>query len=451
LDKIKLVVKNISIAVPIVAGVLLIVIGVVIFLLVKVIKTIKVKIEETTGFTIGLSIRTGVTLKKIGEGLETGVKLKGADIDVKGKIVVGVEIDEEEEARKKKLKAQEEEELMKKKGKKEVEEEEKVKGKKKGKEGRVELEESGEDEVGVRRRKRRLELEIRIKKIHLELGSNIKLRRITYEECEDEKDKVLSYGFGYTLYKSYWSDKEVVIRRYVSSTVHSSNEEDPYVREWYKQVHKKSQLQHKYLLDFYGIIEEHPHYSIVTKYFSRGSLYDMLVKRKEEMKEKEVARIAQQVAEVMEYLHSKDAVHGHIALRNVFLDENNEVKVDFGADFQDHFHINNKLYGKQHAYVGAVSWSAPEVVDKKQYSAKSDSFSFGVFLWELSVRDDPFKERNTIEVACPLIHKDLRLKVPDSVPAVFQQLMKTCWEADPSKRPTSGSLVQDLKKYYESL
>lgn len=51
-----------------------------------------------------------------------------------------------------------------------------------------------------------------------------------------------------------------------------------------------------------------------------------------------------------------------------------------------------------------------------QHTPQSDAFSFGVFLWELVAKEDPFAERNAVGVACPVIHKNLRLTVPSNAP-----------------------------------
>ncbi len=106
-------------------------------------------------------------------------------------------------------------------------------------------------------------------------------------------------------------------------------------------------------------------------------------------------------------------------------------------------------YGKQWGCLGPVAWMAPETLDQKEYSKASDSFSFGVFLWELVARADPYEDRNTIEVACPAIHKGLRLDIPSNAPSDLADLMKRCFATNPSSRPSFDEMVKVLKNYYD--
>jgi serine/threonine protein kinase len=109
------------------------------------------------------------------------------------------------------------------------------------------------------------------------------------------------------------------------------------------------------------------------------------------------------------------------------------------------------LFGKQHAYVGPVAWLAPETIETKEHTKFSDAFSFGVFLWELAAKEAPFADRNTIEVACPVVHKGLRLTVPDSAPEAFKTLIAKCFNAKPDARPDFTEIHKTLKAYHDKL
>ena len=73
----------------------------------------------------------------------------------------------------------------------------------------------------------------------------------------------------------------------------------------------------------------------------------------------------------------------------------------------------------------------------------------GVYLWELVARADPFEDRGTISVACPVMHKGLRLTVPESAPDVFKTLIQQCFQ-DADSRPSIGEIHTQLKSYHES-
>ena len=88
----------------------------------------------------------------------------------------------------------------------------------------------------------------------------------------------------------------------------------------------------------------------------------------------------------MEYIASQGFVHMDLAARNVLLGENNLTKIaDFGiAHKVDPQTQKFRLTGHLRL---AVRWMAPETLGGKRiyFSEKTDVYSFGVFMWEVSV------------------------------------------------------------------
>lgn len=97
------------------------------------------------------------------------------------------------------------------------------------------------------------------------------------------------------------------------------------------------------------------------------------------LNERELLKIAEDVANGMNYLSSLNLVHRDLAARNVLLTE--EKVTDFGIAREVH---SEGIYTKTTtASRLPVKWMAPEFIRFHIYTSKSDVWSFGVLLWEI--------------------------------------------------------------------
>jgi serine/threonine protein kinase len=108
-------------------------------------------------------------------------------------------------------------------------------------------------------------------------------------------------------------------------------------------------------------------------------------------------KMAYQAAKGMHFLHSSGIVHRDLKSLNLLLDAKWNVKVsDFGltkfkADLDRHEN-NNRGSGARDP-LGSVHWMAPEVLAESPGVdfALADVYSFGVILWELLTRREPYQ------------------------------------------------------------
>jgi serine/threonine protein kinase len=89
---------------------------------------------------------------------------------------------------------------------------------------------------------------------------------------------------------------------------------------------------------------------------------------------------------------------------------------------------NNNIYG-------VIPYIAPEIFNGNAFTKESDIYSMGMIMWELTSGCKPFAD---FDHDTDLIYKIIdgkRPEITNDTPECFANLIKRCWDSDPSKRP----------------
>ncbi|VDK66513.1 unnamed protein product, partial [Cylicostephanus goldi] len=154
---------------------------------------------------------------------------------------------------------------------------------------------------------------------------------------------------------------------------------------------------------------------------------------------------SRQIAKGMEYLHENKVIHRDLKSANILFDKEGVVKIcDFGTS-----HQQKKQTSTVMSFCGTVSWMAPEMIRKQPCCEKVDVFSYGVVLWELLTREQPYKNINQMAIIYGVGSEKLSLPIPETAPDGLKMLMRQCWSKTPRNRPSFTQCLKHLKILYE--
>lgn len=240
------------------------------------------------------------------------------------------------------------------------------------------------------------------------------------------------------VYAGHYLGTEVAVKKILTSKISPE-----FTQEFAREASLMRDLRHPNVVQFIGAALEEPDICIVTEYMSQGSLYHLLHDPKVLISWEMVRKIALDAARGMAYLHLRTPaiIHRDLKSHNLLVDSNWKVKVcDFGLS-----RIAVDLH-KTMTACGTPCWTAPEILRNARYTTKADVFSYGIVLWELVTRDEPFAGMPAFQVIFAVGTKGVRLPLPTVCPPELIKLITSCWQEDPALRPPFSDIITYLER-----
>jgi len=95
--------------------------------------------------------------------------------------------------------------------------------------------------------------------------------------------------------------------------------------------------------------------------------------------------------------------------------------------------------------VGPLKWMSPEAILEREYSIKSDVFSFAVVMYEIITQQPPWKDLSVVQASHQVIEGN-RMKIPSecNCPHLLENLVNRCWAQDANDRPEFSEIYDIL-------
>jgi len=251
-----------------------------------------------------------------------------------------------------------------------------------------------------------------------------------------EIEKEIGAGAYGRVFKGKWRSGDVAIK------VLHSNLDDKSAEEFLMEASIHKNLRpHVAVVQFLGICIHNKNYMIVTEFCHGGSLESYLLNIDNKITTQQSLRFLQGIAAGMLHLSFEGIIHRDLAARNCLLTSNLDVKVsDFG--------MSRIAISQQHTSkteVGPLKYMAPESIADNVYSEKTDVWSFGVVVYEVISRKEPYDDLQPVQVATKINTRSVILPDVDIYPEL-SQLMRSCMQWIPDQRPTFKDICNTLSK-----
>ena len=227
---------------------------------------------------------------------------------------------------------------------------------------------------------------------------------------------------------------------------------DPsFVARFRREAQSAANLNHPNIVGVYDWGKERGTYYIVMEYIDGQSVSDIL-RADGPIEAKRAAGIAADVAGALGFAHHKGVVHRDVKPGNVLIASNGEVKVaDFGIARAMTSSSEENLT-QTGSVMGTATYFSPEQAQGKPVDPRSDLYSLGVVLYEMSAGKPPFSADSPVAIAYKHVQEplpSLREKVP-GVPEGYEAITIKALAKDADDRYQDGAEMRaDLLRFRE--
>ncbi|CAG8649865.1 12404_t:CDS:2 [Ambispora gerdemannii] len=201
--------------------------------------------------------------------------------------------------------------------------------------------------------------------------------------------------------------------------------------------------------NFQGLMKKDEELYVVTRWAANYDLEKYLRSDIEILWEQKL-KFAEGIAAALKFCHENDIFHHDVKSANVLLDEHLNVKLsNFGmARFFDD--ITTSVTGQ----MKSIRWTTPEKLKNPcvPYSKEMDVYGFGIVMWEIAARKEPFYQIE-IDINVPDMIKngERPSPIPNDIIPEYEEIMKWSWVEAFHRRPTMYQISCELhglcKKY----
>jgi len=203
-----------------------------------------------------------------------------------------------------------------------------------------------------------------------------------------------------------------------------------------QETHILASLENGFITRYYDSFIENNCLYMVMEYASNGSLTTCCVRGKKKgnhLSEDTVWRYILQLLIGLHEIHARNVVHRDIKPHNIFLGENDTVKIgDFGVS-----RLLSNAREMATTVVGSPGYLPPELCNGEPYNEKADIWSLGVTLAELCLLKHPYGDATSQAALILKIMEAKPPRLPELYSAELSRTLASCFSRVPARRPSA--------------
>jgi len=211
-------------------------------------------------------------------------------------------------------------------------------------------------------------------------------------------------------------------------------------RQATEEVALLAKMSHQHVVKYHGSFQSDQSLNILMEFCSGGDLQAQLRHHRstrEKMAEARVLKWCQQMLSALAYIHSLCILHRDVKPANVFLTENEDIKLgDFGIS-----RVLEKGSSLASTHCGTPCYYSPERCRGQQYGTPSDVWALGCILFECLTLERPFKAQSLHDLVSSVLNQPTP-KLPEDTNIVLQEVIELSLVKEPSQRGSVEALLR---------